>query len=192
MKLLWRGIFLCDTALDLISEVDRKFWALVIVEDENGEMVKSANKVRSKLFENEDLRSRFRGDTGIIVPTNMILRNVKDTEVKTIMMSSIGDYDRDNAASLLRCSVSDVTFRGIDTISLFGREPGECSPVVQKDALRKLGRIEFADNLKKYLRRENSLLAFPLGQRQFLCMAGSEFSRVYKGILQNIGVRSNL
>lgn len=73
-----------------------------------------------------------------------------------------------------------------------GRRVGESSVVVETGVLKRFAGVHFDDKLKASLGRRNLIVAYPLGDQQFLCMEGLKFAKWYRDVLQKAGVQSNL
>ena len=63
--------------------------------------------------------------------------------------------------------------------------------ILGTDMLKKFSSIHFSDGLRAAIGDEG-VLAYSLGDQNFLCVDRKNFASTYRGILQNIGVKSNL
>ncbi|HVF69086.1 MAG TPA: hypothetical protein VNA13_00830 [Xanthomonadales bacterium] len=190
-----RGIFLCDTARELIEGTREDDSVVIKLE---GETLVHSRDVQEAVREHQDVRNTLnnRLDKKIVVPTNMVVRNRRASSGGLLLLSSLGSYDRRFAAGILGCQSDFIDGEGIDLEAVTGRKIGESSVVVEKDVLRKFDKVHFGgrrdDAIRDTISRSNAIVVYPLGDKRFLCMNGVVFAQGYRRVLQNIGVQSNI
>lgn len=81
-------------------------------------------------------------------------------------------YEHENYNSSMMEDAGVVTSEGVDTVTLIGRERGECSILLPTKTLAKFDRIRISDKLYKATYRQSSLVVYPCGNQTFYCGVG--------------------
>ncbi len=156
--------------------------------------VHSADVLRA-LDRDETVRNRFGSDAEIIVPKTMIVGNSFDRFSRLALATTLDceSYKSRAVGKALRYRTGEgITHLGIDTDAVSGRKRGECSVIMGTETLKGFAAIHFSEGLITALKYEAAVVAYAMGNQNFLLMRGNPFMTGYGEILQKTGVKSNL
>lgn len=165
------------------------FHNLQHVEVKLSEFYFHAGEVRKAIISSGVIAQRFGGSARLIVPNTILVQNdLNSFGLYTGLTSE--QYSSEVIASYLGGTV--VSHRGIDTQAIVERRLGECSLVLSSNVLLRIKAVFMSDNLKKEMKRKNSVVAYSLGDQAFLCMGGQDFLNAYCDLISRLQMRHNL
>lgn len=163
-----------DTLQFLRQNIGEEKWRLVDI----GKTLVSCAAVKTELSQMGEVQELGVGKTkSLIVPKTMYLGSSQTDRLALLTYFEGMGYRDDVVGRLL--GVRSATHLEVDIERLLGRMHGDCSVLLESQALAKFDSIIFHPKLDKDLRRQNAIVAYCLGGGSYFCVSGADFMANY-------------